>query len=122
MMIFSNAWIFPVMQVALLALAAFAIYRDCFPSSTNTSGDRVDAIVVRGPATMGTLEKITGLAVAAIITIINKSVFDDDESGWQHYSAIFNFVDLAAIVYLFYFSSWTRNNLILRLWARAQRD
>lgn len=60
---------------------------------------------------MKTLDKITGLVIAAIITIINKSVFDEDKT-WSHYAAFFNSVDILAIVYVCYFSPWGRNLII----------
>jgi hypothetical protein len=106
------------MQIALFALFAFAIWCDYRPE--DTSGIR--ATVLRGPESMGTLEKITGLVIAALVTIINKSVFDDDSAGWQSYSAAFNFVDLGMIVYLCFFSPWVRNNIILKLLQRSRQD
>jgi hypothetical protein len=62
--------------------------------------------VRRGEQSMTTLEKITGLVIAAIVTIINESVFDDDAAGWQRYSGAFNLLDLVMIIYLCYFSPW----------------
>jgi hypothetical protein len=62
---------------------------------------------------MKALERITGLVIAAIITVINKSVFDDNESGWKHYSAMINVFDLTAIVYLLYVSPWGRNYIVM---------
>src|SRR5262249_10293456 len=109
---------FPIMQIALFVLFAFAIWCDYRPQ--DTSGIR--ATVLRGPQSMGTLEKITGLVIAAIVTIINQSVFDDDRVWWQSYSAAFNFVDLAMIVYLCFFSSWVRNNIILKILQRSRQD
>jgi hypothetical protein len=47
-----------------------------------------------------------------IVTIVNKSVFDDDGSGWRRYSAFINLTDLTAIAYLFYFSPIGRNYII----------
>jgi hypothetical protein len=61
---------------------------------------------------MSVLEKSTGLAIAAIITIVNKSVFDDNDSHWHHYSAAINFFDLVGIFYLCYLSPWGRNQII----------
>jgi hypothetical protein len=61
---------------------------------------------------MSVLGKFTGLAIATIITIVNKSVFDDNESCWHHYSAAINFFDLVAITYLCYLSPWGRNKII----------
>jgi hypothetical protein len=116
-MIFSNAYFFPLMQIALFTLFFFAIWRDYRPL-----GPGIQAKVLRGEQTMTTLEKVTGLAIAAIVTITNKSVFDDDDAGWQSYSAVFNLLDLAMIVYLCYFSSWARNNIILKLRERSRLD
>lgn len=70
---------------------------------------------------MSTLEKITGFVIAAIVTIANKSVFDDDETGWKHYSAVINAFDLLAIVYLCYLSPWGRNHII-RFITRVKKE
>lgn len=69
-------------------------------------------VVRRATDSMSTLEKITGLVIAAIITVINKSVFDDNDSGWKHYSAVINAFDLTAIIFLCYVSPWGRNHII----------
>jgi hypothetical protein len=122
MIIFSNTYFFPVMQIALFVLFTFAIWCDYGPLPENKSGDRADATVLRGLESMSILEKITGLVIAAIVTIINKSVFDDDAAGWQGYSAVFNLLDLVMIIYLCYFSSWVRNNIILKLLQRSRLD
>jgi hypothetical protein len=104
MAILSNQYFFPLLQVGLLGLLAFALRRDY-----GTTPDGV--FVKRGLESMKTLQWVTGLVIAAIVTIINKSVFDDD-AGWRHYSAIINAVDLGAIVYLCYFSPWSRNHIL----------
>jgi hypothetical protein len=116
-MIFSNAYVFPLMQIALFLLFMFAIWRDYRPL-----GPGIHANVLRGEQSMTTLEKVTGLVIAAIVTVINKSVFDDDDAGWQRYSAAFNLLDLVMIVYLCYFSSWVRNSIILKLLERSRLD
>jgi hypothetical protein len=67
--------------------------------------------VVRGKEPMNTLEKATGLVIAGVVTIINKSVFDTD-TIWKQYSAFFNVFDLAAVIYICYFSRWGRNYII----------
>src|ERR1700686_5303261 len=108
MVIFSNIYFFPLLQLALLSIFLFALWRDCHPLMP--SG--ISATVTRASESMSVLEKVTGLVIAAIITIIDKSVFDDDDAGWQHYSAIINALDLGAIVYLCYISSWGRNRII----------
>ena len=116
-MIFSNGYFFPLMQIALFLFFIFAIWCDYRPL-----GPGIHASVLRGEQSMTTLEKITGLVIAAIVTIINKSVFDDDAAGWQRYSAAFNLIDLVMIIYLCYFSSWVRNNIILKLQQRSRLD
>jgi hypothetical protein len=108
MAILSNHYFFPFLQLALLALLLFAVWHDYRPLTP--SG--ISATVTRASESMSILEKVTGLVIAAIVTIINKSVFDDGDSGWQHYSAIINALDLGAIVYLCYVSSWGRNHII----------
>jgi len=108
MAIFSNQYFFPLLQLGLLGLVLFALWRDYSPK---TPGG-FDAFVKRGPESMSTLQRATGLVIAAIVTIINKSVFDDDDAGWRHYSAIINAVDLSAIVYLCYISPWSRNHIL----------
>ena len=60
---------------------------------------------------MKTLDKITGVVIVAIITIINKSVFDEDKT-WNQYAAFFNLVDIVIVVYIGYFSPWGRNAII----------
>jgi hypothetical protein len=60
---------------------------------------------------MSALQKVTGLVIAAIITVINKSVFDDNEAGWKQYSAVINAFDLIAIIYLCYVSPWGRTHI-----------
>lgn len=59
---------------------------------------------------MSLLEKVTGLVLAAILTIINKAVFED-EPAWKHYSAFINVTDVIAVIYVCYFSSWGRNRI-----------
>jgi hypothetical protein len=127
MTIFSNYYFFPLLQVALLALMLFAIWREWRArrdaaggsrpggmSATPTfevTGSDATGTVRRGPQSMSALEKVTGLVIAAIITVINKSVFDDNEAGWNHYSAAINAFDLIAIVYLCYISLWGRTHI-----------
>lgn len=105
MPIFSNNFVFPALQLALLALLLWALWRDY--------ASRGGGITVRrGPESMDVLQRATGLVIAAIVTIVNKSVFDDSDTGWRHYSAAINAFDLASIVYLCYVSSWGRNKII----------
>jgi hypothetical protein len=129
----SNFYFFPLLQFALLALLFFAGWRDWraqraanggsraggmsgTPSPTfGVTGSDADLTATRGPATMSTLERVTGLVIAAIITVMNKSVFDDNEAGWKHYSAVFNAFDLIAIIYLCYLSKWGRSHIIARI-------
>jgi len=124
MTIFSNYYFFPLLQLALLALVLFAIWREWLarrvaaggmsatPSPTfEVTGSDATGTVRRGPQSMSTLEKVTGLVIAAIITVINKSVFDDNEAGWNHYSAVINAFDLIAVVYLCYVSPWGRTHI-----------
>jgi hypothetical protein len=67
--------------------------------------------VTRGEESLKTLDKVTGVVIAAIITIVNKSVFDEDKT-WSHYAAFFNVVDILAVLYVVYFSRWGRNLII----------
>jgi hypothetical protein len=108
MAILSNSYFFPLVQLALLALLLYAIWRDYRPLIPGG----FSATVLRGLESMNALEKITGIVIAAIITIINKSVFDDDETNWKHYSAVINAFDLITIIYLCYVSPWSRNHII----------
>ena len=126
MPIFSNYYFFPLLQLALLALMLFAIWHEWRARRNAASGSRPGGMsatppptfevtgsdatltVRRGQQSMSTLEKITGLVIAAIITVINKSVFDDNEAGWKHYSAVINAFDLITIIYLCYISPWGR--------------
>jgi hypothetical protein len=108
MALFSNDYFFPLLQIALVVLLLFAIWADYRPLPPS----EVSAVVKRGRESMNTLEKITGVVIAAIVTIINKSVFDDNDSGWKHYSAAINGFDLVAIIYLCYVSPWGRNYII----------
>jgi hypothetical protein len=117
MAILSNQYVFPLLQIGLLAFLVLAVwcdYRPLTPGGINATPSALsaDAFVKRGPESMSTLQWVTGLVIAAIITIFNKSVFDDDDAGWRHYSAIINAVDLFAVVYLCYVSPWTRNQII----------
>ena len=118
MTIFSNQYFFPFLQLALLSLLLFAVWDDYRPL---TPGG-IDATVVRGDESMSTLQRAAGLVIAAIVTIINKSVFDDDDAGWRHYSAFINAADLVAIVYLCYFSPWGRKHILgLNIWLKHER-
>jgi hypothetical protein len=104
MTILSNQYFFPLLQLALLSLLLFAVWDDYRPL---TPGG-----VMPGDESMSMLQRAVGLVIAAIVTIINKSVFDDDDADWQHYSAFINAADLGAIVYLCYVSPWGRNHII----------
>jgi hypothetical protein len=108
MAILSNQYFFPLLQFGLLGLFLFTLWCDYRPI---TPGG-INATVMRGPQSMSTLQKATGLVIAAIVTIINKSVFDDDDAGWRHYSAFINAADLFVIVYLCYVSPWSRNHIL----------
>jgi len=126
MTIFSNTYFFPMLQFALLMLLLFAIWRDYRPAPRSRSAGLlstlsvgmsqittgINATVRRGLEAMNMFEKFTGLFIAAIITIINKSVFDDNEVHWKHYSAAINAFDLIAIIYLCYVSPWGRKHII----------
>jgi hypothetical protein len=102
MIYFSNDYFFPIMQLALFCLLLWAFRRD-----SNRDGP---GVVTRAETSMGMLERATGLAVLAIVTIVNKSVFDT--KSWADYSAAINTFDLGAILYLCYFSRWGRNRII----------
>ena len=125
MTIFSNTCFFPLLQFALLMLLLFAIWRDSRPASRSKSVGLLSLLstisvgmsqittgIRRGLEAMNMFEKFTGLFIVAIITIINKSVFDDNEVHWKHYSAAINAFDLIAIIYLCYVSPWGRNHII----------
>jgi len=58
------------------------------------------------------VSSLYGLAIAAIITVVNQSVFSDSDSFWRHYSAAVNLFDLCSVVYLCYFSNTGRNFII----------
>jgi hypothetical protein len=117
MAIFSNVYFFPVFQAVILMILLFALWRDYRPKiSSGFSGT-----LTRGPQSMTMLEKTTGLVIAAIITIVNKSVFDDPDAGWRHYSASVNLFDLCAIIYFCYVSSFGRN-LILGINNRLREE
>jgi hypothetical protein len=106
MWLLSNKFFFPVFQIAILLLLVIVLWREFGPLSDD------GAEVLRGAESMRFLERYTGLALAAIIAIVNKSVFDDEKSGFQHYSASINLFDLCAIVYMCYISQTGRNLLI----------
>jgi hypothetical protein len=136
---FSNSYFFPLLQFLLLALLLFVMWWDWrarrdaaggarpggmsatpppteggeTPQLHETVGfsDSATAVVLRGPRSMTALEKVTGLVIAAIITVINKSVFDDNEAGWKHYSAAINLFDLMTIIYICYLSPRSRNRI-----------
>ena len=113
---------FPLLQFALLMLLLFAIWRDYRPaprprsvgllSTINVGMSQITTGIRRGLEAMNMFAKFTGLFIVAIITIINKSVFDDNEVHWKHYSAAINAFDLIAIIYLCYVSPWGRNHII----------
>ena len=114
--IFSNSCFFLLLQFALLALFLFALGEEWHgrrkaATGARVAGNHVTATVERGRESMELLQKYTGLVIAAVITIINKSVFDDNESGWRHYSAAINFFDLFAILFVCYVSPWGRQKL-----------
>ena len=77
MAIFSNHWFFPVTQLALLCAWLYAVWRD-YPVRWQRKQGGVQMTVTRGEESMRTLDKVTGVVIAAVITIINKSVFDED--------------------------------------------
>ena len=103
MTIFSNTCFFLLLQFALLMLLLFAIWRDSRPaprsksvgllsllSTISVGMSQITTGIRRGLEAMNMFEKFTGLFIVAIITIINKSVFDDNEVHWKHYSAAIN--------------------------------
>jgi hypothetical protein len=116
MAVFSNYYFFPIAQTVLLATLLWAIFRDVRGKWLRGRG----VTVTRGEESMMTLEKITGIVAAGVVTIANKSVFDA-EPFWKQYSAFFNVADVCAVLYLCYFSGWGRN-LILGWRARSKID
>jgi len=117
MAVLSNIYFFPFLQISFLGFLVWALWRDGFPFPRRRPGDAA-LTVKRGDASMSLLEKVTGLVAAAIITIINKSVFEDDKAVWRHYSAAIDTFDMIVIVYLCYVSPFGRNfifSCILRL-------
>jgi hypothetical protein len=104
----SNNFFFPLFQFAILALLVYAVWRDYRPIVP--SG--ITATVTRGSESMEILKRYTGLVIAAIITVVNKSVFDDKDSDWRHWSAFINLFDLCAVVYLCYVSPFGRNFIV----------
>jgi len=116
MAVVANQFFFPLLQIVVVSFFAFAIYQDHFrPPSPG-----IPVLIRRGDESMKRLEKATGLVLALVITIINKGVFDA-EPVWKAYSAFFNLLDVAAILYACYFSSWGRNR-IFSLLERLRTD
>jgi hypothetical protein len=103
MSLFSNAFFFPLFQFLILGVFAFTIWKD-WPVFTRFRKG-VILSVRRGDESMSSLEKYTGLFIAAIIGIVDKAAFDDVASGFVHYSAFITFIDLLAIVYVCYLSA-----------------
>jgi SNF family Na+-dependent transporter len=109
MIIFTNAYFFPLLQVMLLVLLLYAMLKDIRWRGW-TGEFSATLTVTRSDESMTTLQRVTGLGIAAIITIVNKGVFDSDKQI-ANYSAIINAFDLAAVVYICYFSVWGRNHI-----------
>ncbi|HXD46927.1 MAG TPA: hypothetical protein VN655_17515 [Pseudolabrys sp.] len=106
MSLVSNDLFFPFLQILLVLVTGWAAFID-----VRSAGRGSSMVVTRADESMKTLNKTIGVAVAVIVTIVNKSVFDANKE-WANYSAFFNTVDLLAILYLFYLSSWGRNKII----------
>jgi hypothetical protein len=126
--IFSNVYFFPLLQAALLALLLFAIRQDrrarraarrgmsATPSPTfGVTGSDAALVKTFSQTSLSALANITGLVIGAIITVINKSVFDDNEACWKHYSAAFNSFDYFAIIYICYSSECGREYISERI-------
>ena len=99
-----------IIQIILVALFSYTIWCDKPWRPTTMSVGRSDD-------TVAMYRKFTGAVIAIIVTIVNKSVFDDSV-GWRHYSAIVNLIDLTAIVYVCLISVEGRNfinNMNIRL-------
>ena len=95
MELLSNDVVFPALQIAIVIVLIYVIYRDRSPIPS--PGAIAHAEVVRGDQSMKRLERTTGLVLALIITLINKSVFDADPH-WAAYAAFFNVLDVGAIL------------------------
>jgi hypothetical protein len=109
MIYISNLYFFPILQGMLLVLLLYAAFKDIRWGAATKGGTKLAR--TRNAESMSTLEKVTGLVIAAIITTINKAVFDSDKQI-ASYSAIINAFDLAAVVYICYFSGWGRTHII----------
>jgi hypothetical protein len=110
MQFLTNYYFFPFFQMVLVALTLFAVFKDRYRPA-QTGGMSVKLTVTRSEASMALLQKVTGLALGAIVTVINKSVFEQ-EKIYAAYSAAFNALDLVCIAYLCYISGWGRNFII----------
>jgi hypothetical protein len=103
MIYLSNAYFFPALQTAVFAVLIWAFYKD----NKKPLGF---AVVTRAPTSVLWLERVSALACAVIIAVINKSVFDT--KAFEDYSAAISAFDYFVIAYLCFYSRWGRNKIM----------
>ena len=70
----------------------------------------------RGPLTMGQLWAAYGLVSAVCLLALQVS------ASFQGYKVILTVVDCVTLTYLFFFNSWFRKRVLLRVLRRAAQD
>jgi hypothetical protein len=104
MIIFSNAYVFPALQVALFIVLIWAFRKDNKPPSGSM-------VVTRAKDTMAWFERVAGIAIIIIVSLVNKAVFDVSKEIAAYPAAISAF-DYFAIAYLYFYSRWGRNKIV----------
>jgi hypothetical protein len=120
----SDAVAFPIMQFLLLFACIVAFLNS---SAANRPKDdaavvglRGDATPARGEPSMKALGATAGFAIV-VITLINGSAFNNDEFWFKDFSVLINLLDTLAVLYLCFWSGWSRTKIIA-LFGEAKID
>lgn len=98
----SDNYLFPVAQLALIAFAIYAIWKNARAKYSN----KTKPAIARSAQSMAKFYAAYGVLTALYLSI----ALNSEEA--KHHRVLFSFADTAIIAYLCLINSWFRNKLI----------
>ncbi len=103
-------------QALILLFACYALLRDLQIRKRVKRGAEINAEVVRGEKSMGSLFTVYGATIASCLVLIDKA------QGLEGNKVMFIIIDFLCITYVFFFNSWFRNSVFFPLKRRIRND
>ena len=101
--IFSDEYVFPILQVGIILYSGFALFKKKFRSKNKHSST---ISVKRGEFSWGSLTMAYGFMALMLLEMINTTEY------LIGYKSIITIIYLSALIYLCFFNGWSRNKII----------